>query len=135
MFHTSGLLDVCVTSTVVTGQTSSPRTSTAGSGLPTKLGWLLLTAIAPSMTGLELEVSTHQKLSQITENKFNKEEKQNLVWLFSITSMEMESNGTTLLVAMRSQSSARMSRVILPLPDKLSQISESLEQQRLKTSE
>jgi len=112
MFPTSGPLAVCVTLMVVTDQISSPRTSTDGSGQPTRQGWLPQTATVLSMTGPELEVSTPLKLSQITENKSNRVEKQNLVSLFSITSTEMELNGMMWPVTTRSQSSARMLRAI-----------------------
>ena len=55
MFHTSGPQEDCATLMVVIDQTSSPRTSTAGSGQQTRRGWLLLTAELLSMTGLALE--------------------------------------------------------------------------------
>ena len=47
----SGLPGVCATLTVVTDLTSSPRTSTAGSGQPTRPGWRPQTAGPPSTTG------------------------------------------------------------------------------------
>ena len=51
MFHIFGPPVVCVTLMGVTDQTFSPRTSTDGSGLPTRPGWRPPTAGAPSTTG------------------------------------------------------------------------------------
>ena len=165
MCHISGLPVVCVTLMGVTDQTSSPRTSTDGFGLPTRPGWHPLTAGAPSTTGQPPEGEEQNTLRKhggkyLSWWKYfrfspspkpqpdNREQTQlggesescmavlnNFYgdgnwWsqtgdIFSWIVFQ-ESSGTMWPVTMRSPSSARMSRVILPSRDKPSLISGSL---------
>ena len=162
----SGLPGVCATLTVVTDLTSSPRTSTAGSGQPTRPGWRPQTAGPPSTTGQppEGEKILRQKKyvrkylslcanisdsvpapspSPTTGSRPSWAESPSRVWRCSTTFTAtvrlwwsgdifwwivfQESSGTMWPVTMRSPSSARMSRVILPSPGRPSPTSGSLE--------
>merc|ERR1712203_801096 len=105
---TSGLPEDFVTSMVVIVQTSSPRTSTDGSGQLTKPVLLHPTPETNSTIGPKPEDSAHQDHNQITVNKSNKTEVKKLVLPFSTTFMETVSNGTMLLVITRSQLFAKM---------------------------
>ena len=162
----SGPPGVCATLMVVTDLTSSPRTSTAGSGPPTRPGWRPLTAGPPSTTGQppEGEKILREKIDRkyLSLWKYfrfspspkpqpdNREQTQlggesescmavlnnfygdgkalmikrgDIFWWIVF----QESSGTMWPVTMRSPSSARMSRVILPSPGRPSPTSGSLE--------
>merc|ERR1711894_524079 len=95
----SGRLEDFATLTDVIVPTSSPRISTDGFGLQTKLVLHQLTPTLPNnfTIGLKPEDSAHHDPSQITEKMSNKTVLKRPVLPYSTTFMEMESNGTICL--------------------------------------
>merc|ERR1712200_127089 len=113
--RTSGHLVACATLTAATVPTSSPRTSTAGSGPPTRLVSPPPTP-TPSTTGPAPEDSGLPAASPTTGNRSSKEESLSRAWPCSTTSTATASSGTTWPATTRSPSSARTSRATFSLP-------------------
>merc|ERR1712203_391258 len=119
-----------VTSTAATGPTSSPRTSTVGSGRPTRLASLPLAAGQLSTTGAPPGASTHGGPSRTTGSRSSRAGSPSPAWPSSTTSTETVSSGTTWPVTMRNPSSVRTWRDIWLSPGKPSPTSEYPEESR-----
>merc|ERR1711953_1589487 len=122
MSRTSGPPAVSVTLTAATGPTSSPRTSTAGSGPPPRGPCPPPTPPGPSTTGPTLGVWAYSSLT--TGSKLSSTETPRPAWPSLTITTETASSGTTWPALMRSQSSARMLMVIWPTPGSNSRPSE-----------
>merc|ERR1712014_368798 len=130
MFRTSGPPGENVTLTAATDLTSSPRTSTAGSGPPPRWPCLPPTPPAPSTTGPTQEGL--ESLSQTTGKRPSSTESPSPAWRSSTTTTETASSGTTWPAPTRSPSSARTWMVTWLTPGSISLRSEYPEDGRVE---